>query len=88
MSIEREVYDFPTRIPLKIIGRNESEFESFVLSLFHLHVEPAEIHAVNGRLSRNDAYLSVTVTFTAQSREQLDALYGTLNSHPRVLMVI
>jgi putative lipoic acid-binding regulatory protein len=40
------------------------------------------------RASRESNYLSVTVTFTAQSREHLDAIYAELNNHQRVIMVI
>ncbi|WP_363324741.1 DUF493 domain-containing protein [uncultured Anaerolinea sp.] len=40
------------------------------------------------RLSREDRYLSVTVSFTASSRVQLNAIYAELQSQQRVLMVI
>ena len=88
MPIENEVYDFPTAIPLKVIGRNADDFEELVLGLFHKHVDREDIHAVTQRASRGDHYISLTVTFTAHSREGLDALYGELTSHRRILMVI
>ena len=88
MTLDREVFEFPTPIPLKVIGRNEDDFEAFVMLLFHKHLSPDEIHTVGQRPSRENNYLSVTVTFTAQSREHLDAIYAELNNHPRVLMVI
>jgi putative lipoic acid-binding regulatory protein len=40
------------------------------------------------RTSREGNYLSVTATITATSREQLDALYRELTSHPLVTMVL
>ena len=40
------------------------------------------------RLSNGGRYLSVTVTFTAQSREHLDAIYAELKGHERVLYLI
>ncbi len=88
MPIEPEVYDFPTAIPLKVIGRNADDFEEFVLELFYKYVDAADIHGVTQRPSRDEHYISLTVTFTAYSREGLDALYGELNSHRRILMVI
>jgi uncharacterized protein len=87
-QLQREVYDFPTLIPLKVIGRNQDEFEHFVVSLFHQHVEEPGIEAVFSRPSRGDAYLSVTVTFMARSREHLDAIYHALSLDSRILMVI
>ncbi len=88
MQLEREVFDFPTAIPLKVIGHNENNFEGFVLELFQKQLAEEEILAVAQRPSREGNYLSVTVTFTAQSREHLDAIYAELNGQPRILMVI
>lgn len=88
MSLDREVYDFPTVIPLKVIGRNEQDFEAFVVSLFQKHLDEGDIQKVESRLSREDRYLSVTVSFTASSRVQLNAIYAELQSQQRILMVI
>ena len=87
-QMDREVYDFPTLIPLKVIGKNDDEFEQFVLGLFHSQVTQDEIETVSSRTSRGDAYLSVTVTFLARSREHLDAIYQELSRNRRILMVI
>ena len=87
-QLEREVFDFPTPIPLKVIGRNEDGFEQLVLDLFRMHVAELQILTVSSRLSKEDAYLSITVTFLAQSREHLDAVYRELGQNKRVLMVI
>ncbi len=88
MSLDREVFDFPTVIPLKVIGRNEQDFEAFVVSLFQKHLDEGDIQKVESRLSREDRYLSVTVSFTASSRVQLNAIYAELQSQQRILMVI
>ena len=40
------------------------------------------------RLSSGDKYLSLTVTFTAESKDQLDAIYEDLNGHELVLMTL
>ncbi len=88
MSLDREVFDFPAAIPLKVIGRNDGEFEGFVLGLFHKHVGEDGIHEVSQRLSRGDNYLSLTISFVAESREHLNAVYAELQSQQRVLMVI
>ena len=88
MQLEREVFDFPTAIPLKVIGRNEDNFDVFVLGLFQKQLSPEEILDVAQRPSSEGKYLSITVTFTAQSREHLNAIYAELNNQPRILMVI
>lgn len=88
MESRRDVFDFPTTFPLKVLGKNENNFRDFVLAVMEKHTLPDEIQKVSERPSNNDAYLSVTVTFVAQSREQLDGIYRELSIHPRVLMVI
>ncbi len=85
---QREVYEFPTWIPLKVIGRNEDEFEQYVVSLFRGQLLEEEIDAVTSRTSRGDTYLSVTVTVLARSREHLDTLYQELALNKRVMMVL
>ena len=85
---QREVYDFPTAIPLKVIGKNLDDFEGHVMELFLIHIHPADLIDVDRRLSSGDTYLSVTVTFTAHSREHLDGIYRELGASSRVLMVI
>ena len=47
--------------------------------------DPASIEM---RPSRNGNYLGLTVTVTAQSREQLDTIYRALTSHPMVKVVL
>lgn len=88
MQKDREVYDFPTVIPLKVIGLNDDSFEHFVLDLFQKHVGEKDIQRVTQRYSSGDRYLSVTVSFVAYSREHLDAVYAELQSQQRVIMVI
>jgi hypothetical protein len=88
MDMQREVYDFPTAIPLKVIGKNEDDFEGHVVGLFLIHLHPADLLDIDRRLSGKDTYLSVTVTFTAHSREHLDGIYSELRASQRVMMVI
>jgi putative lipoic acid-binding regulatory protein len=73
---------------LKVIGRNVDNFQDFVLSIISKHVEESDIHSVHSRTSRADSYLSVTVTFTAYSREHYDAIWNELSTHERILMLI
>lgn len=44
--------------------------------------------AIATRESRNGSYVSVTVTITAYSRAQLDAIYRDLNADERILMTL
>jgi hypothetical protein len=69
------------------MGRNNTTFESAVRAVIKKHLQDALV-LFESRLSSSGKYLSVTATFTATNREQLDALYRELNSHELVVMTL
>jgi len=69
------------------MGLNNEAFTSAVVSVFRKHMNPSEFTCTT-RLSSGNKYLSVTITFTARSREQLDAIYQDLNAEDLVLMTL
>jgi putative lipoic acid-binding regulatory protein len=82
------IWNFPCSFPLKAIGRNSADFEALVIEIVRRHVPELEADAVSSRTSGGNAYRSVTATFMAHSREQLDALYAELSAHEQILMVL
>ena len=81
-------FEFPASFPLKVIGKDVDDFEAFVVSVVRKHVpSPAEL-VVTSRPSHGGKYLAVTVTFMAESKPQLDALYLELNQSERVLITL
>ncbi len=78
---------FPCSYPLKVMGLNAPEFPEAVLSVFEKHAHRVQL-SCSKRTSSGSKYVSLTVTFTASSRQQLDAIYRDLNSHPLVLMTL
>ena len=85
---EQTPMSFPCDFPIKIMGRDEADFREETLALVESHVGQLPPEAVSTQSSRNGRFLSVTVTVRAESREQLDALYRTLTSHERILVVL
>ncbi len=80
--------EFPCHFPLKTIGKNTADFETTVVEIVRRHVPDLKDDAVSNRLSKDGKYISITTTFVAESREQLDALYYELSSHEQVVMVL
>jgi putative lipoic acid-binding regulatory protein len=78
---------FPCSFPLKVMGLNTETFATAVSAIFEKHVGPDRI-SYSRRLSSGNKYLSITATFTARSRDQLDALYQELNDHDLVVMTL
>jgi len=88
MAEEETAFEFPCTFPLKVMGAQDEAFEAEVLALVREHVgEPGE-EAIERRASRNGRYLSLTVTFTATSKAQLDGLYRALHASEQVLMTL
>jgi hypothetical protein len=78
---------FPCSFPVKAMGLNNAEFPAAVLSIFHKHFKPGDL-TCSTQTSSGGKYLSITVTFIAQSRHQLDSIYEELNRNDLVLMTL
>ena len=79
--------EFPAEFPLKAIGSG-ADFEAWVVSIVRKHVPELPEHCATTHASAGGKYLGVTVTFTATSQAQLDAIYGELSQDPRVRMLL
>jgi putative lipoic acid-binding regulatory protein len=82
------LFNFPCAFPLKVMGRRSDDFRSIVIGIVQKHAGTIEPHQIEERPSKDGNYLSLTCTFEAQSRDQLDALYRELTSCERVLIVL
>lgn len=85
---EDTLLEFPCDFPLKVMGRNTDDFRSIVLGIVQKHVGDITHSRIEERPSRDGTYLGVTVTITATSKGQLDALYMELTSCERVLVAL
>jgi putative lipoic acid-binding regulatory protein len=85
---DTSLLQFPCDFPLKVMGRRSDDFRSIVLGIVQKHAGTIAAQQIEERPSRDGNYLSLTCTFPARSREQLDALYRELTSCERVLVVL
>ncbi len=79
---------FPTAFPIKVMGRRVDRFAQAIVEVVQAHAPDFDPATLELRASREGNYLSVTATINATSREQLDALYRALTSHPLVKVVL
>ena len=79
---------FPTDFPIKVMGRRTDDFAQSIVEVVRAHAPDFDAATVELRASRQGNYLSLTATVHATSREQLDALYRALVSHPLVSVVL
>jgi hypothetical protein len=78
--------DYPNRYPLKVFGKKSAEFEAIVLGLIKARCPQNENIQVSKRESRKGKYLSLTLTFTAYSQQQIEQIYRDLYDCDDVVM--
>lgn len=85
---EESAIEFPCAFPIKMMGRNAPEFRATARALVEKHAGTVNDDAVQESLSRNDRFVSVTVTINATSQQQLDDIYQDVTDHEDVLMAL
>ena len=89
MTTEQDtLLEFPCRFPIKAMGKDEDEFVAHVLNLVTPHFPEISEDDIRTRSSNGGKYISVTITVTATSKLQLDAIYYALTDSDRVLMAL
>lgn len=83
---EPEGMTFPCDFMVKAMGLSEPGFDALVVEIVQRHGPQVREGAVSSKPSKNGKYVSVSVSFQAESREQLDAIYDALTAHDKVLM--
>ena len=79
---------FPCDLPVKVLGRNATEFRDAAGEIVRAHYEDLGQEQISEQISRNGSFLSITFTVRAQSRRQVDALYRDLTASEDILMVL
>ena len=87
LNLEKEtLFEFPCEFPIKCMGINAPEFEIAVIKIMNRHVPDLGEGAIKSRLSKEGKYCAMTITITASSKQQLDAIYMDLTSSIHVKM--
>ena len=88
MAQAPSLIEYPSAFPIKVMGHNVEGFAQAMIDLAREFDAALDASAVTLRPSKGGRYLGVTITVTATSREQLDALYLSLTRHPHVKVVL
>ncbi len=86
MSEEETLLEFPCDFSVKAMGKAEPDFEAHVVALVRAHVPQNVNITARTAASKKGNYYSVSATFQAESKLQLDRIYQTLTDDKRVLM--
>ncbi len=78
--------DYPARFPLKVFGKDDTEFETAVVELVRARCPQAEHIDIRRRKSKGGKYLALTLTFTVHTQQQLEEIYQDLYDCEHVVM--
>lgn len=87
MSEDRAI-QFPCRFPIKVMGKESSGLKDIAVALVGEHLANTDDLDIQTRPSRNGRFIAVTITVTAESQAQLDAIYRSLTAHEAVLFAL
>ena len=79
---------FPCEFPIKAMGRLDGDLPEAVRHIVARHAPEVSPDSLYTAHSRGGRFVSVTVTITARSRAQLDAIYADLQAHDGVLATL
>ena len=85
---EESALEFPCEFPIKMMGRDTPQFRRLARELVEHHAGQVADDAVQAAVSRKGSFVSVTVTITATSQQQLDDIYRDATSNDEVLMAL
>ena len=88
MQQHEPILEFPCAFSIKSIGEDVDDYQQFVINAVAGIVGELDLGEITTHLSNGNKYLAVTVPFTAQDRDQLNAVYQVLNQDSRTRFVI
>lgn len=83
-----DVFIFPCEFVIKIFGIASNEFEATAIMIIKKHVKELKENAIKTRTSKDGKYLALSITITAENRDQLDDIYRELSSNSNILMAL
>lgn len=80
--------EFPCEFPIKAMGLTCDELEIAVIEIVNRHVDNLGEGALRMKPSKNGKYTAITITITARSKQQLDAIYIDLTACEHVSIAL
>lgn len=85
---QESLIEYPCDFPIKVMGKQDPTLAQTLADVVRTHDPQFDPSSVEMRMSSKGNYVGLTFTVRATSREQLDALYKALHSHPLVSVVL
>lgn len=85
---QKSLIKFPCDFTLKIMGKSQNDFEKVALFVVKKHFPKTNFATIQKKLSKDNNYLSLSITVYVKSKKKLDALYQELSRAPEILFVL
>jgi hypothetical protein len=85
---EETLLEFPCEFAIKAMGPSSDDFDAIVVAIIRNHTDDIAEGAIATKQSSGGKFTSVSVTITATSKAQLDAIYMELSAHELVKYVL
>ncbi len=85
---QETLFEFPCEFPIKAMGKTGDALEMAVLEIINRHVDDLPEGAIRFNQSSTGKYTSITITFTALSKDHVDQIYMDLTICEHVLYCI
>lgn len=80
--------EFPCLYPIKIIGMATSDFQKNVIEVVERHTGSIDGELIKAQPSKQNNYLSITVTIAATGEDQLRSIFADLKAIESVKLVL
>ncbi|MCG8412784.1 MAG: DUF493 domain-containing protein [Pseudomonadales bacterium] len=80
--------EFPCLYPIKIIGKSGPEFQASVVEAVERHTGTINADLIKSQPSKQNNYVSITVTIAATGEEQLRHIFSDLKAIENVKLVL
>ncbi len=87
-SEKETLLEFPCEFSVKAMGYASDTLDAEIIAIVKQHVPDLSENPATSKASRNGKYRSITVTFMAHSKAQLDAIYQDLTDSDKVVMAL
>ncbi|MEO1888741.1 MAG: DUF493 domain-containing protein [Cycloclasticus sp.] len=85
-ELHNELMDYPCKFTIKAMGHAHIDLSVVVINIVKRHAKDAEHTPPQSKFSKSKKYISISLTITAQSKQQMDAIYQDLSDSEHVLM--
>jgi len=85
-DLHNELMNYPCEFTIKTMGFAHINLDIIVVEIIRRHAPDLSENAVQSKFSKSKKYVSLSVTLTAQNKQQMDAIYQDLSDCEHVLM--